>query len=62
MSILLISSTSSSLAWGRMISIRSLPILRIGVSFTPSGSARCLRAEIRSSMLKFGPRFSLSTS
>ena len=48
------SSTSSSLAWGRMISIRLLPILRIGISFTPSGSARCFSAETSSSMLKPG--------
>ena len=51
-SIFLTSSTSSSLASGRMISMRLLPILRIGVSLTPCGSARCFNAEISSSMLK----------
>ena len=34
--------------------MRLLPILRIGISLTPCGSARCFKAEISSSMLKFG--------
>ena len=48
----LTSSTSSASALGRMISSRLLPILRIGMSLTPSGSIRCFSAEISSSMLK----------
>ena len=43
MSIFLTSSTSSLLACGKMISIRLPPTLRIGISLTPSGSARFFR-------------------
>ncbi len=60
-SIFLTSSTSSLLACGRMISIRCVPIWRMGISLTPSGSARFFSAETSSSMLNPDGRFAVST-
>ncbi len=49
---LLVSSTRSVSSRGRMISIRLLPIGRIGMSKTPLGLTRRLIAASRSSMRK----------